>query len=132
MKCLFVGDVFPTDLNAHLFRARNVDALFTDTRSLFVGNDLNMVNLECAITDSDTPIEKIGPALKAPRETAEVLKVLGVHVCGLANNHFFDYGKKGAADTLFALRDNAILTTGYGENAEDAKKHLVLDRTSVV
>ena len=128
MKCLFVGDVFPTDLNAHLFRARDVDALFTDTRSLFVGNDLNMVNLECAITDADTPIEKIGPALKAPRETAEVLKALGVHVCGLANNHFFDYGKKGAADTLCALRDNAILTTGYGENAEDAKKHLVFEK----
>ncbi len=128
MKCLFVGDVFPTAANAELFRAGDIDTLFTDTLSLFAGNDLNMVNLECAITDAETPIDKIGPPLKAPTGTAEVLKRVGVHVCGLANNHFFDFGKKGAEDTLAALEKAKILTTGYGKNAEDAKRPLVFEQ----
>ena len=128
MKCLFVGDVFPTALNVELFKSKDVDALFGDTLSLFADNDLNMVNLECAITDAEAPIEKIGPALKAPPQTAEVLKRIGVHVCGLANNHFFDFGKKGAEDTLAALKKAEILTTGYGKDAEDAKRPLVFEK----
>ena len=57
-----------------------------------------------------------------------MLRTLSVHVCGLANNHFFDFGKKGAVDTLSALGKVGILTTGYGENAEDAKKHLIYEK----
>ncbi len=128
MKCLFVGDISPTDTNAALFAAGDVQALFGDTLSLFEGNDLNMINLECALTDAEPPISKIGPPLKAPRETAEVLKKVGVTVCGLANNHFFDYGKKGAEDTLSALDEQGLLYTGYGQNATDAKKHLVIEK----
>lgn len=128
MKCLFVGDVCPTAANAALFAKGDVDALFGDTLSLFAGNDINMINLECALTDAEAPIEKIGPPLKAPARTAEVLKKVGVTVCGLANNHFFDFGKKGAEDTLAALSAAGILTTGYGKNAEDAKKTLIIEK----
>ena len=128
MKCLFVGDVCPTEANAHLFKKGDIDALFGDTCALFAKNDLNMVNLECALTDAEPPIEKIGPPLKAPLETAEVLKRVGVTVCGLANNHFFDYGKKGADDTLAALSRAGLLSTGYGKNAEDAKKPLIIEK----
>jgi poly-gamma-glutamate synthesis protein (capsule biosynthesis protein) len=128
MKCLFVGDVCPTDANAHLFKKGDIDALFGDTCALFAGNDLNMVNLECAVTDAENQIDKIGPALKAPLETAAVLKRVGITVCGLANNHFFDFGKKGAEDTLAALSAAGILTTGYGKNAEDAKKPLIIEK----
>ena len=128
MKCLFVGDVSPTKTNAALFAAGDIDTLFANTLSLFAGNDLNMINLECALTDAEPPISKIGPPLKAPVQTAEVLKKIGVHVCGLANNHFFDFGKKGAEDTLAALSAAGILTTGYGKNAEDAKKPLIIEK----
>ncbi len=128
MKCLFVGDVSPTKANAPLFAAGDIDALFGDTVSLFAGNDLNVINLECALTDAEPPIDKIGPPLKAPTGTAEVLKKVGVTVCGLANNHFFDYGKKGAADTLDALAAAGLLSTGYGKNKTDAATPLVFER----
>lgn len=128
MKCLFVGDVCPTETNAALFAAGDIDPLFANTLSLFAGNDLNMINLECALTDAEPPIDKIGPPLKAPVQTAEVLKKVGVTVCGLANNHFFDYGKKGADDTLAALSRAGLLSTGYGKNAEDAKKPLIIEK----
>ncbi len=128
MKCLFVGDVSPTEANAQLFAAGDIDALFGDTLTLFAGNDLNVINLECALTDAEPPIDKIGPPLKAPTGTAEVLKKVGVTVCGLANNHFFDYGKKGAADTLDALAAARLLSTGFGANREDAAKPLVFEQ----
>ena len=128
MKCLFAGDVFPTPANAHLFQKGDIETLFGDARSLFAGNDLNMVNLECALTDAEAPIEKIGPPLKAPKETAEVLKALGVTVCGVANNHFFDFGKRGADDTLAALAAAGLCTTGYGQNRADATKPLVIEK----
>ena len=128
MKCLFVGDVCPTAKNAHLFETGNIHALFGDTLSLFAKSDLNMVNLECAITDAEVQINKIGPALKAPKKTAEILREIGVQVCGIANNHVFDFGKQGAEDTLAALSEAGLMTVGYGENAEDAKRPLVFEK----
>ncbi|MBQ9777563.1 MAG: CapA family protein [Clostridia bacterium] len=128
MKTLFVGDVSPTKRNAELFAAGDIATLFGDTLSLFAGNDINMINLECALTDADTAIKKCGPNLKAPRGTANVLKEIGVTVCGISNNHVFDFGKKGVEDTLEALSEVGLLYTGYGKDAEDAKRTLVIEK----
>ena len=51
MKTLLLGDFSPTKTTDPLFREKKIDTLFTDTLSLFEGNDINMVNFECAITD---------------------------------------------------------------------------------
>ena len=41
---------------------------------------------------------------------------MGVNICGVANNHFFDFGKVGANDTL----KNALeALLAYGEEAEN-------------
>ena len=128
MKALFLGDVSPIKDNAHLFNEKNIKSLFGDTLSLFEGNDINMINLECALTDSEKQIAKIGPALKAPKETAGTLKAIGITVCGLSNNHFFDFGKKGANDTVAALEAEGLLYTGYGENKYEAAKPLVIEK----
>lgn len=132
MKCLFLGDMSPTAVTSPLFEKRDAAALFNDTVSLFEGNDLNFVNLECALTEHDGAILKFGPALKSPARTAEVLKALGTHVCGLSNNHVFDYGKKGALDTLDALRKNGIEYTGFGENYDDSRKNYVKDGLCII
>ena len=128
MKTLFLGDVSPTSSNSELFKAKDINKLFSDTLSLFEDNDINMINLECALTDSESRIAKIGPALKAPKETAEVLRDIGVTVCGLANNHFFDFGESGADDTIVALESAGLLFTGYGKNTADAKKPLIIEK----
>ena len=128
MKALFVGDVSPTSDNAALFAAGEVQTLFGDVLSLFVGNDVNMVNLECALTDATCDIAKIGPALKAPVSTAEALRAVGVTHCGLSNNHFFDYGKAGALDSLAALDAAGIGYTGFGQDLADSKRDLVIER----
>ena len=127
MKTLLLGDLSPTEVTIPYFKKKNIPELFDDAVSLFENKDLILVNLECALTEHDTPIKKCGPALKAPAETADVLKSLGVTVCGLSNNHIFDFGKKGVADTLDALKHAGIDHTGFGECYEDSRKNYTFE-----
>ena len=118
MKALLLGDVCPCKKGVDLFRTDDPEAVFGDTLSLFSKRDFIVANLECAITDSEEKIKKFGPALKAPRETASVLSKVGVDLVGLSNNHVFDYGVRGALDTLAALDSVGIAYTGFGKNYE--------------
>ena len=56
------------------------------------------------------------------------MKALGVTCCGLSNNHIFDYGIKGAQDTIAALNDSSIGFTGFGENYEDSRKNYIFEK----
>lgn len=128
MKLLMLGDVCPTKVNSDLFKAKDITALFGDTPELFKEKDHVFVNLECALTESDSPIEKFGPNLKAPEETAEVLASLGVDICGLSNNHVLDFGMPGIRDTFAALERAGISPTGFGEDLADSRRDLVLEK----
>ena len=128
MKTLLLGDLSPTPVSAPLFKAKKLSVLFGDAVALFENKDFVLVNLECALTEHDTPIKKFGPPLKAPSETAEILKSFGVTCCGLSNNHIFDYGIKGAADTLDVLNKNGIDYTGFGDNYEDSRKNYTFEK----
>ena len=127
MKTLLLGDISPAQNNNNeLFRARDTGALFGNALSLFEGVDFALANLECALTESSGAIHKIGPALKACPETARVLKQIGVDACGLSNNHVFDFGVRGAEDTLRALEAAGLQHTGFGRDYEDSRKNLVV------
>lgn len=128
MKTLLLGDLSPTRITDPLFQQKKIDTLFTDTLSLFEGNDVNMVNFECAITDSEEVIDKFGPGLRCCEEVAEVLKEIGVNYCALSNNHIFDFGKKGFYNTIRVLEKNGMKLTGYGENEADARKNLIVEK----
>lgn len=128
MKLVLCGDLSPTDDNNHLFAQVATDALFNDVKDIFQAADFSIVNLECALTESDTPIRKIGPAIKAAPETAQVLKELGATHCGLSNNHIYDLGKQGVMDTFAALDAVGLGCTGFGENQEAAQNDLILEK----
>ena len=66
--------------------------------------------------------------MKTPFGTAKTLKDLGVTYCGLSNNHIFDYGRKGAIDTMKALDEVGIGYTGFGDNEQDSRKNLVIEK----
>lgn len=126
MNTLLLGDLSPTAVTNPLFVSGDINALFSDAASLFDSCDVSIVNLECALTNSSQPIQKLGPALKAAPETAGVLARLGVDYCGLSNNHIFDYGAEGVADTMRALDEVGIQYTGFGKNYEDSRRDLVI------
>ena len=128
MKMLFLGDVSPSNASREFFAAKDMGALFSDTLDIYKNRDFIFANLECALTESESPIVKIGRPLKAPIETAEVLADIGVNLCGLSNNHIFDFGKRGIADTLTALDKAGIAYTGFGDNYEDSRKDYVFEK----
>ena len=128
MKALLLGDLSPTAQTNPLFAQKDAETLFSDAKSLFEGNDINFVNLECALTESDGDIKKFGPPLKAVAETADVLKMLGTTCCGLSNNHIFDFGIRGANDTFAALDRVGLDYTGFGNNYTDSRKNYVVEK----
>lgn len=128
MKTLLLGDLSPRQTTDELFQNGDLDTLFNDTIPLFTESEFTIVNLECAITEHETQITKIGPALKTGKGTASVLKEIGINCCGLSNNHIFDFGKKGALDTMAALDEVGIAYTGFGENYEDSRKNYVFEK----
>ena len=128
MKTLFVGDICPTPCSTPYYAMGDTAALFGDTVDIFRDRDFIFANLECAITESEGRIAKFGPNLKAPLATAKVLKELGVTVAGISNNHVFDFGKKGALDTIDALASVGIDYTGFGENYDDSRKNYTFEK----
>ena len=127
MKISICGDV-STQYSGALFRSGDVKALFDDVPSAFADSDRVLVNLECALTEKDTPIAKKGPNIKGPLETAKVLREIGVTDCAMSNNHILDYGIPGIADTKAILREYGLNYTGFGDNYEDARKNLVMEK----
>ncbi len=129
MKLIFCGDISMNKKETEaLFAQQNAQALFNDICGEYAKADRVIVNLECAVTDKDTPIKKLGPNLKAPFGTVETLKKAGVTDCALSNNHIFDFGKPGLEDTIAELEKNGVSYTGIGENVQDARKDMIIEK----
>lgn len=85
----------------------------------FADGDLNIFNLETAITDHTIKEEKEFN-FKADLAFLKTLKRVGFNVASIANNHSYDYGAKGFADTLQNLRSAGITYVGGGVNNKSA------------
>ncbi len=127
MKILIGGDI-SVRASRELFANKQTKALFNNITDISKEADEFIVNLECAITESENSIKKFGPALNAPLGTCDVMKDLGVTLCALSNNHIFDYGKKGIKDTLAALDKYCFQYTGFGENEAESRKNYYIKR----
>ena len=128
MKVLLLGDICPVQSNYEYFDKMDTEALFTDTKSIFQNKDYIVANLEVALTEQDVGIEKYGPCLKAPLNTAKTLKSMGITHCSLSNNHVFDFGKKGLLDTVKAIEEAGMEYTGIGMDYQDSRKNIVLEK----
>lgn len=126
MKLIICGDTVPTAASAPLFAKGDVKTLFGDVMDVFAGNDRVIINLECALTESENGIRKFGPNLKGPRESAKTLKAVGVTDCTIANNHILDFGVSGLHETEKLLDEAGIGWFGCGENDEDACRPYII------
>ncbi len=72
--------------------------------------DLFFANLECALMRNNSFYE--GPEkafyFRAEPLAVQVLKLLGIDMVSVANNHILDAGVTGLTDTLSILRNNNI------------------------
>lgn len=124
-KVVIGADVCPTGASLPSFREGNASAIFDDLLEEFQRADLSVVNLECPLTDQNTPIRKHGPVLGAPSVCIETLKNAKIDVLSLANNHILDHGVTGLESTLRAAEAAGIATVGAGRNLAEARRILI-------
>lgn len=126
-KIILAGDMLPMPCNYALFAAGDTQTLFGKALcDLFASADFRVCNLEGCFTDSDTPIEKLGPHIKAPVNTIAAVKQLGIDYATLGNTHSMDYGRQGFFDTCQTLDNNGIGWFGWGQNRDAVKSYVTL------
>lgn len=89
---------------------------FAKTVQYFEDDDFTFANLECCLTDSNTPVAKTF-TFKAKKEYAQIMSEGGVEFVTLANNHILDYGDQGVTDTEAALDAVGVGYVGRDEYA---------------
>ncbi len=85
-----------------------------------------VVNLETAVTTSDSPWPGKGIHYRMNPAHVDGLRAARIDACALANNHVLDWGREGLRDTLATLHAAGIATAGAGEDRASAEAPAVL------
>jgi poly-gamma-glutamate synthesis protein (capsule biosynthesis protein) len=88
--------------------------------------DLRIVNLETAITSTETPWPDKGIHYHMHPLNIGCLTAAHISACALANNHVLDWGYDGLSETLKTLKAVGIAHAGAGNDAEEAMQPAVL------
>jgi len=110
----WVGDVTPGSQYGQ--PAGGGRALFARVRQALREPDIMLANLEGTLSVGGTSKCPAGAencfAFQAPPANARALHDAGIDLVNLANNHSFDYGAAGQAQTLMALTAGHVAFTG--------------------
>ena len=80
------------------------------------------MNLPTQIKKGATSVYGKAYTFRADPQKAELLEIFGTDTVTLANNHVYDYGKRGFLSTLDVLDQEGIPYSGAGRNLKDASK----------
>jgi poly-gamma-glutamate capsule biosynthesis protein CapA/YwtB (metallophosphatase superfamily) len=107
----FAGDVHTAGRLTERFQ--QPETALAPVAPLLSGVDLAVVNLETAVTDRGTAEDK-SFTFRAPPSVFDALRVAGVDVVSMANNHGVDFGPVGLTDSLDAARQRGFPVVGLG------------------
>jgi hypothetical protein len=120
---LIAGDLAPIRKFAPLMASAPL-SVYGDLLPQLQDSALNIVNLECALSGTQSVV-KSGTVFRGSPEHLSSLAPF--QVVTLANNHVFDYGEEGFADTCELLSAQGIKYLGAGKNRRQAEEPLRLD-----
>ena len=89
--------------------------------------DLRIINLETAITSTETHRPGKGIHYRMHPQNLGCLAAARISACALANNHLLDWGNEGLTETLRTLDAAGIAHAGAGHDAEKAAAPAVAD-----
>jgi poly-gamma-glutamate synthesis protein (capsule biosynthesis protein) len=121
---LITGDFCPVNRTSEMISGGSFKDIFNDFLPLITNADLAITNLECPLTKSESGINKIGPSMKGPVNSAKALAAAGFKLVTLANNHIMDYGYAGMRSTVDACTENGISNVGVGSDYRTAREVL--------
>ena len=125
LTLIFTGDLMqhqPQVLSA-MQRDGTIDytACFSRLKSYFDGADYVITNLETTLGD---PPYTGYPQFRAPMALAKAMRHAGIDIAVVANNHICDRGQSGIHNTLTALHEAGIPSTGaFSSTLPDSTHH---------
>jgi len=102
------------------------DSFFEFARSTLQEADVVIGHVEVPHTRRGHENTSDVPAPPSDPDNLAALKRAGFHVATLAGNHISDAGPAGIEDTIAALRQLGIVTTGAGMHLHDAREPAVV------
>jgi poly-gamma-glutamate synthesis protein (capsule biosynthesis protein) len=92
---------------------------WSGVEGLFGTDDLTVVNLECAPSDLGAPLPKAF-TFRCDTSGLAAMRMAGVEVANLANNHSMDFGEEAMLDGRSNLMAVGISPVGVGANLAEA------------
>ena len=130
LSILFTGDVLLDRGVRPIAERRGVAYLFDSVRAEFRQSDAVIINLECPLTDTVSPVNK-RYIFRANAEWAMDLQKVGITHAALANNHTNDQGRRGLQATYQHLTDAGIIPLGYGSDYEQQSSPVIISKGHV-
>lgn len=124
MEYALVGDVMLGRIVNQRLRKRKAESVWGDLLTILSHADFRMCNLECAISDDGVPWSQTPKEFhfRSDSKNVEVLRVAGMSVVSLANNHALDYGYSALDDTFRILDRAQIEHVGAGHSIDEASR----------
>lgn len=130
LKIGFSGDVMIGRLVDEHMEKVPPEYIWGDLLSLFKQNDINLINLEAALTTSEKEVIKTFNFKSHPSHV-ESLKRASIDIVNLANNHVLDYSEEGLLETLDTLDKAGIKHVGAGRNITEAVEPIILEKKGI-
>lgn len=129
IKLIIGGDVMLGRLVNDALREKGADFPLGPIHGLMQSGDLCIINLENAITASNTQWQGAPKAFYFGAEpiAAKSLQNAKVDMVNLSNNHTLDFDVQGLLDSLEHLNQVGIKHTGAGKNLTDALMPAIID-----
>lgn len=124
------GDLMIGRMVNELLKDQPPNYIWGNLIPLLKKTDINLINLEAALTTSDEIVEKVFN-FKSDPKNINVLIEGAISAVTLANNHVLDYSEKGLLETLQVLDNAGIAHVGAGKTAEDASRPAILTRRGI-
>ena len=130
LTILFTGDVLLDRGVRRVAEHRGISYLFEEVSPIFREADAVVVNLECPLTDTLSPVNK-KYIFRADARWAKDLKKAGITHAAMANNHSNDQGRRGLQATAHHLTDAGISTLGYGRNFKEQMSPALIEKDGI-
>jgi hypothetical protein len=132
VRLVAVGDIL---MHEDVKRAANAlpdrfRGLWAGVEPLLQGSDLAFANLETALAPA-TGRPGAPYVFNAPAEVAFALRASGFTHLSTANNHAFDQGPQGVAETLDNLGAAGLVAVGSGRTREAAERAVIVERQGI-
>ncbi|HCJ10159.1 MAG TPA: hypothetical protein DHW14_03195 [Clostridiales bacterium] len=126
-----VGDVMLARKTQREIDKYGLDYPFGNVAELLSSADITFCNLEAPLGDTGTPIPGKGIWLRGRPEFVECLKLAGMDVVSVCNNHILDYDSPCMLQTLDLLTEAGMVYVGGGRDEKDARTVRVVEADGI-